>query len=213
MWFLVICLYFLWIVRIVWAVPLDNQIASLDWKRVVAEVWRIIVWVLPVLWLMRRKLDLRQGLAAVPKNFFSWFEVFGLVVLYMGLSFGILRFGFKQHLLLVDPVYSWSGWLSLIVAPMVEEFFFRGYLLFELNKRYGFGRANLIQSFCFGLLHFPGWWYFQGVRLDQLYQFIGVVVFGWVLGISVKRSGSWMPGAVGHLFNNYFFTYVLRFVS
>ena len=46
---------------------------------------------------------------------------------------------------------------ALSPATLVEEVYFRGFLLNKLWQTMGFWRANLVSSSLFALIHFPGW--------------------------------------------------------
>jgi CAAX protease family protein len=97
---------------------------------------------------------------------------FGLV-LYIVIAFGvgaILTLIFEQasgknaHTPQQLPSLSgigilWAAVLALVVAPMVEELFFRGCLFRSLRDRHSFRLAAIVSAFCFGLVHYvPGPW-------------------------------------------------------
>jgi membrane protease YdiL (CAAX protease family) len=53
----------------------------------------------------------------------------------------------------------WAALLALVVAPMVEELFFRGCLFRSLRDRHSFPLAAIVSAFSFGLVHYvPGPW-------------------------------------------------------
>jgi membrane protease YdiL (CAAX protease family) len=53
----------------------------------------------------------------------------------------------------------WAALLALVVAPIVEELFFRGCLFRSLRDRHSFPLAAIVSAFCFGLVHYvPGPW-------------------------------------------------------
>jgi len=97
---------------------------------------------------------------------------FGLV-LYVVIAFGIgliLTLIFEQasgknaHTPQQLPSLSgigvfWAAVLALLVAPVVEELFFRGCLFRSLRDRHGFPLAAVVSALCFGAVHFvPGPW-------------------------------------------------------
>jgi membrane protease YdiL (CAAX protease family) len=79
-----------------------------------------------------------------------------------------------------------------------EELFFRGLLGGYLERRFGFMKGNTIQAFIFLLPHLL-------LLLVSLSFWVVVVVqflAGWVLGWLRSRSGSIMPGWIGHSLAN-----------
>ena len=95
---------------------------------------------------------------------------------------------------LADP-QAWSSRLALaygvLLAPLVEELLFRGFLLVPLVARIGPTRGLLLTALMFGVLHAADPW---TVPL--------LVVFGLVLGALRLRSGSLLPPLLLHLGNN-----------
>jgi membrane protease YdiL (CAAX protease family) len=85
----------------------------------------------------------------------------------------------------------WAGAFVLVIAaPVAEELVFRGLILHGLLARYRVPTAILGAAVLFGLAHFNPW------------QFLGAVVFGVVAGWWVLRTGSLVPGLLGHALNN-----------
>jgi membrane protease YdiL (CAAX protease family) len=87
-----------------------------------------------------------------------------------------------------------AGYFVLIclVAPLVEEFFFRGFIYPVLWKRLGPLWGALITGAIFGLGHAPAPW----VSLGAL------AVFGFGLCLLYWRTGSIIPGMALHALNN-----------
>jgi hypothetical protein len=100
-------------------------------------------------------------------------------------------FGNELWQSLVREIYTWQIMLAVrdsfglwtalsivaIVAPLVEEFIFRGVVLSALSKHISFGWANVIQAAIFAGLHQ------EAPALPYLF------VFGVVAGYVTKRSG------------------------
>ncbi len=76
-------------------------------------------------------------------------------------------------------------------APLLEELVFRGYLQSSLAPRIGGFRAGVISAACFGLFHLS----------DPLAVPV-LTVMGGLLAWARARSGSIVPGLVGHVANN-----------
>ena len=89
------------------------------------------------------------------------------------------------------------GWLILalvVVAPLVEEIFFRGFLFQGFRKQYGWKVAMLLSSAVFAAAH-----------LDPV-AFIPTFVLGIVFSYVYHRSNSVWPGVIFHFLVNAFST-------
>lgn len=83
--------------------------------------------------------------------------------------------------------------LFTVFSPptLVEEVYFRGFLLNKLRQTTGFWRANLVSSSLFGLIHVPGW-----IALGRFatpfvaVDFVGLVVVGMLFGWAMNKTGS-----------------------
>ena len=86
-------------------------------------------------------------------------------------------------------ISNFLSFMSLVVlAPIIEEFVFRGLLLHRWNKKYGLTYAILLSSFIFGIVH-P----------DP----IGAIAFGIAMCILYLRTQSlWVP-IICHSINNF----------
>ncbi|MEB2334543.1 MAG: type II CAAX endopeptidase family protein [Anaerolineaceae bacterium] len=91
---------------------------------------------------------------------------------------------------LKSPV--WLFATAVIVAPLVEEIFFRGFLFQGFRQRYGWIAALLLSSGIFAAAH-----------LDPV-SFIPTFILGAVLGYVYHRSNSLWPSVILHLLNNGF---------
>lgn len=92
---------------------------------------------------------------------------------------------------------------ALSPATLVEEVYFRGFLLNKLWQTMGFWRANLISSSLFVLIHFPGWLALGNFTSPLIVaDALGILVFGMVFGWAMKRTGSLWPAYALHALNN-----------
>ncbi len=94
----------------------------------------------------------------------------------------------------LDSMPVWSAWvilvMSSVVAGICEETGFRGYMQVPLEKRYGPVTGIAITSFIFMLIHLSHSWALP--ILPHIY-FASVL-----LGILAYKSGSLIPGIIGH---------------
>lgn len=84
----------------------------------------------------------------------------------------------------------WLVIALVVVAPLVEEIFFRGFLFQGFRKKYGWVNAMLLSSAIFGIAH-----------LDPV-SIIPTFVLGIVLSYVYHRSNSVWPGVILHFLIN-----------
>ena len=82
--------------------------------------------------------------------------------------------------------------LIALAAPVSEELFFRGMLFGGLRRSMGRMPAAAVSALVFGALHAT-----TGVTAVP-----PLIVFGFVLALLYERTGSLLPGMLGHAINN-----------
>jgi hypothetical protein len=82
--------------------------------------------------------------------------------------------------------------IGIIVAPLAEEMFFRGFLFKGFRQKYGWKAALLLSSLIFGLSHL------------QLAALIPTFLLGCVLAYVYHRTNSIFPGMILHFMINAF---------
>ena len=87
---------------------------------------------------------------------------------------------------------AWFFFVGAVIAPLVEETFFRGFLFQGFRQRYGWINAMLLSSAIFAAAH-----------LD-LVSLIPTFVLGNVLAFIYHRSNSVWPGVILHFLVNSF---------
>ena len=96
--------------------------------------------------------------------------------------------------------------LFTVLSPttLIEEVYFRGFLLNKFWQAMGFWRANAASSALFVLIHFPGWFALgRFATPPQLaVDALGIFAFGLVFGWAMKRTGSLWPAYALHALNN-----------
>jgi membrane protease YdiL (CAAX protease family) len=85
------------------------------------------------------------------------------------------------------------GVLTCLVAPIAEEFFFRGFLFSVLASRLGVAVAAVLTGAIFGLIHLPG---------SPLLGVAVLVAFGALLCVVYWKTGSLIPCMALHALNN-----------
>ncbi|MBJ7347085.1 MAG: CPBP family intramembrane metalloprotease [Thermoleophilaceae bacterium] len=87
-------------------------------------------------------------------------------------------------------------WIAVVLAPAVEEFFFRGFIYKALSNRLGVVFAALLSSVFFGMLH---WDFSTSARLLAV---VPLTLFGVILVMTYYYTGSIYPGIALHATNN-----------
>ncbi len=135
--------------------------------------------------------------AAVPRGF--W-----LAVLFTAVGWSILGSELANVISLALPPPEWvvslfsglqstgltSFLLLVVIAPVTEEFLFRGAILQGFLRRYSARKAILVSALFFGALHMNPW------------QFGPALVLGIIYGWWCLRTNSLGPALAGHALNN-----------
>ncbi|HEY2603428.1 MAG TPA: CPBP family intramembrane glutamic endopeptidase [Thermoleophilaceae bacterium] len=84
--------------------------------------------------------------------------------------------------------------LVIVIAPICEEFFFRGFFFKALRTRFSLIAAAVIDGLVFGAVHYTG---------SQTLSVLPVLaVLGFAFCMLYERTGSILPGIGLHSFNN-----------
>ena len=89
-----------------------------------------------------------------------------------------------------------AGFMVICVAPVAEEFFFRGFFYRALRSRYSIIVAALIDGVLFGVIHFD----FSGT--DALLILPPLAALGFMFCLVLEKTGSLYPVIALHALNN-----------
>ncbi len=104
-------------------------------------------------------------------------------------------FGLRAQVDLV-PIFAelsspwWLLLAGIVVAPVVEELFFRGFVYAGLAQRYSWRKAAIISSALFALIHL------------QLTAVLPIFILGYIFAYLYRRSGSIWPAVLMHVSTN-----------
>ena len=106
-----------------------------------------------------------------------------------------------------DLTRLWQPWLLLMVfGAFAEEIVFRGMLLQELMRRYGFHRGIFLTGIVWGAYHFRGDSYSDlsvgGVLLNLAYRILICLVWNYVFAWMTLRWKSIVPAGIAHTVSN-----------
>ena len=89
-----------------------------------------------------------------------------------------------------------AGVMVMVVAPVAEEFFFRGFFYRALRSRFSVAAAAIIDGLLFGIIHFN----FEGA--DALLLLPPLALLGVIFCLVYEKTGSLFPVIGMHAFNN-----------
>ncbi len=190
---------------------------------VITYVYYCLTFGLICLWALRRfstlKINIRYLIGNLPRGY-NFLPVAGLVLALLTFSLGaaVLSFyllslispSFLESLLKsitadqaknssVPIFYKFLNYFSLIVmAPITEEFIFRGILLHRWATKWGITPAILVSSFVFGCLHVNP---------------VGLTVFGIVMALLYIKNRTLIVSMIAHAMNNFIVVAVQLFSS
>ena len=89
-----------------------------------------------------------------------------------------------------------AGVMVMVVAPVAEEFFFRGFFYRALRSRFRVAGAAAIDGLLFGVIHYN----FEGA--DALLLLPPLALLGVIFCLVYEKTGSLFPVIAMHAFNN-----------
>ncbi|MBD3330606.1 CPBP family intramembrane metalloprotease [Candidatus Peregrinibacteria bacterium] len=189
---------------------IDELITSSSGKTLIILGVFLLQWLillLPIGFITYRKGELSKKSLGL-KNIGAWPTIkmiFGAYLVFLGISFLIVAFmittgiqipGYQVqekilYLFSGDTVsLLFAGFFIVILAPIVEELFFRGVLLRTLVDKIGKIRGSIIVAAIFAVFHM------------QWQSIIPVFILGLIINSIAIRSRSIMPAIYFHMFNN-----------
>ena len=166
---------------------------------------RLLVWVAPV-WLYLRYVDGVEPLDYLKLNHHVRRGlVVAICLTIMNLLGSIMRFG-TPHLNMERITWNSVFGTSFLVG-FIEEIPYRGFILQKFAERVDFWVANLITSLLFVAVHVPGWIALHTLGVAQAET---IFVFGAVMAIALRYSGSLWAPIVTHSANDFLSFVVFR---
>lgn len=207
-------LFFLFAFYVVWGLRatvfygIDRRLGGGVARELYAHLLRLLIWLLPLFGFLRlvervaplAYLKLTTRLRAPLMGF-------SLVLLYL---LGIYGFEYlvngkniwaAAQRLSLDDWLQGLGWAFL--APVVEEVFYRGFVLQKLTESLPFWAANLLTALLFLLIHLP-YWLYTGMAFVPIARLsVPILLLALMLGYLVRKSDSLYPSILLHLLNNW----------
>lgn len=196
--------FIVWICRVFLYKIFDENLPTPFLRTISSFLFKIIIWIIPVVLYLKffeninclKYLKLNTNL----KSGFIWsvsIIIVGIVILIIILNLKIYQF--------TNPFQNQYSSVILI-APILEEITFRGFILNKLNEISSFWYVNIITSILFVAIHIPGWIIINEtiILYDMIQLIISIFIISIILGWVMQKSGSLYPAIVLHAINNYF---------
>jgi membrane protease YdiL (CAAX protease family) len=140
------------------------------------------------------------GDSAKMARYTAWGVVAGLalfgVAILIELGQSAIGFVPPEDAIIIGPeagdLAAYLTWLvsACLIAPVSEEFFFRGYAFYAFNKRYGLLVGLFVSALGFSAIH------------GSIYSLLPIFAAGVGLALAYHWSGSLVPPMVAHAVNN-----------
>jgi uncharacterized protein len=203
--------FVLTVALVIFLIPLQPVVSQLSPQALTLVVY-IAQFIFVCLWVLvdfrKRNIKLKHVIGLIPPNY-PWISMLGLVILILLFSLSAYLITFSLvSLVAPDFVMQLLKQLSersspntstpllftflqaiayVIVAPITEEFLFRGYILQRWASKWSMTVALVASSILFGVLHA---------------NIIGLSMFGLVMGVLYIRTRTLLIPIACHAFNN-----------
>jgi membrane protease YdiL (CAAX protease family) len=198
-----ILFFLVWSLRATIFFSLDQRFESPFSKALYSNALKFILWALPAIVYLKvlessRPLEYLKLTTRVNRRGLAY-AVVASVIFFGGLV-SLEHFAFGKNLYLSSA----PGMviLSSSVSSVLEEIFFRGFVLNELWQRIDFRRANLIAAILFTLIHWPNWLWTGSFNTGLIATSFSILVLGVFLGYLMKWTNSLWPSIAVHIINN-----------
>lgn len=115
-----------------------------------------------------------------------------------------------HNLSITAPAIFWSLLFSVFQGASGEESGWRGYLLPEMSKKYGWVKGNIILGFVWAFWHLPLWFISSGYSGLELIQYI-VVFITFVVSFAILIG--WIQLRCKNLFLAFWMHFLFNFLS
>jgi len=195
-----------WVLRLV-ALPVSNLAADdvMD-ARMIAELWRLAIWVvLPLSWVFWvERLDPRLAIDQRPGQL-AWLAWLVAILVTLGARGVEVLAG--SDWIAIPPIPSSSlivASVSLAFAALCDEFVFRGLVLKGLRKRMAFWPANAAAAALYAAMLAPGWVALVDINAGAFgYLFVSVYAFALLQGWLVRLTGTIWVAIAARFFNDF----------
>jgi len=194
-----------WTLRATSFYEVDDAIASPTLRAVYSNLLKLLIWVLPaagfVYWLKQLPPARYWAYSSPPRRWDLCLWVTAAFLLTTA-TFELSVGGKSISFVALDSTPLLIGLLSFLVSPLLEEIFFRGFVLKELSSLLTPTFANVLTSLLFVAIHLPYWLTHAGLARSLMATGAGVFLLSLLAGWLYAKSGSIWPPTVAHIANN-----------
>lgn len=163
---------------------------------------KILIWIVPVFLYLRFVDNVNPFDYLKLRQKWKTGLLVALIVSVLNFAIFVMQFGLPQ----LDKAHvTWSSILSSSIAVgFIEEILFRGFILQKLALTTNFWIANVLTSILFLLVHIIGWILLGSVASLNLYSYLTIFIFSFVMGIIFHYSDSLWGCIIPHSLNDCF---------
>ena len=193
LWPFLALLFAVWLVRLMLLPVSDLASADVPTARLIAEIWRLAVWLaLPLVWItFVERIDPRHAIDQHPgaNVLLAWGAAAAAIF-----ALRAIEVWLGGEWIAIPPVSGagfFVGGVGLLFAALCEEFVFRGLVLKALRLRMGFWPANALAAALYTAMLVPGWLALGESEPAAIADLaVSVFLFAGLLGWFVRQSGT-----------------------
>src|SRR5690606_30277228 len=160
---------------------------------------KLLIWILPyILYIKQKNIKFVDIINTKDKGWLKWGGLIGSLIAIANIVFNIIS---KQDIWNFQLSYGFLN--AVIMAPLLEELLFRGFILNLIQQEMPFYIANILTSVCFLLIHIPGWFFMGALRTNfHNFTFVSIFILSLIFGYAFKKGNSIKSSIVVHMLNN-----------
>jgi uncharacterized protein len=201
-----VAFYVVWALRATVFYSIDASIQSDMYRHAYSGALKFIIWLVPT-YLFLKYVDQVKPLEYLKLTTPIQSPVLGftLVVLWF-IGIQVVEQFINSRTILLGAKLSANQWLKILLtvlsAPIIEEIFYRGFVLQKLCASMKFWIANLITTLLFIWVHWF-YWIYSGQPIKQvIISSLQILPLSLMLGWLVKKTDSVYPSILLHTLNN-----------
>jgi len=196
----IIGFYVIWSSYVVFLYP-----HVLDLNPFIGVIIKLLVWTLPVCIIIKVRFKSITEYLHIRDNNWGQVAVFSLLLGCIIVVWNVIgnTLLFHNEFNLNRGVATWLN--GVVLIGFTEEVVFRGYILQSFAKIISFGKANVISSILFVVIHLPGWYQkgFMNITFTFISSILYVFIFAIIQGYVFKKTNSLWTCIFIHTINNF----------